>query len=121
MLQIWLKKFFTNIKKIKKTEVICEKIGGKPIQILIKYLLVNTNKDRDVDNYTKNIIDSLKEGGLFEDDNNRQVRFVSSKVNYIEVKDKRHYRAYEKAVIILDFFDEKNKIIEEFNSNFKRE
>lgn len=108
------------LKKSKNTKTISEKIGEEPIQILIKYLLVNTKKDRNVDNYTKNIIDSLKEGGLFEDDNNRQVRFVASKVSYIEVKDKRYYRAYEKAIIILDFFDEKNKIVKDFNSNFKR-
>jgi len=108
------------LNKSKNTKVIREKIGDKPIQILIKYFLVNTNKKRDLDNYTKNIIDSLKEGGLFEDDNNRQIRFVSSKINYIEVMDKKYYRAYEKAVIILDFFDERTKIIEEFDSNFKR-
>jgi Holliday junction resolvase RusA-like endonuclease len=109
------------LKKSNNTKVICERIGDRPIQILIKYLLVNTDKDRDVDNYTKNIIDSLKEGGLFKDDNNRQVRFVASKVNYIEVKDRRYYRAYEKAVIILDFFDETKGLIKEFDSNFKRE
>lgn len=109
------------LKKSKNTKLICEKIGDKPIQILIKYLLVNTNKDRDIDNYTKNIIDSLKEGGLFEDDNNRQVRFIASQVSYIEVTNKRYYRAYEKAIIILDFFYDKNRIVEEFNSNFKRE
>lgn len=106
------------LKKSKNTKSICEEIKNKPIQILIKYLLVNTHKDRDVDNYTKNIIDSLKEGGLFEDDNDRQVRFVASKVNYVKVTDKRYYRAYEKAIIIVDFFDEDNQIVKDFNSNF---
>ncbi len=108
------------LKKSKNTKKIYKKIGNKPIQILIKYLLVNTNKNRDIDNYTKNIIDSLKEGGLFKDDNNKQVRFVASKVNYIKIIDKKYYSAYEKAVIILDFFNDKNKIIENFNSNFNR-
>ena len=109
------------LRKSKNTKKICETIGNKPIQILIKYLLINTKKDRDLDNYTKNIIDSLKEGGLFEDDNNRQVRFIASKVDYLEVSDKKYYRAYEKAIIIVDFFDDKNKIIEKFNLNFKRD
>lgn len=48
------------------------------------------------------------------------IRFVASKINYIEVSDKSYYRALEKAIIIVDFFDENNEIIKEFNSNFKR-
>ncbi|HLD55787.1 MAG TPA: hypothetical protein VJB35_06005 [Candidatus Nanoarchaeia archaeon] len=113
-----MRKIMVNdLKKNKNTKLICEKIGDEPIQILIVYYLVNTEKNRDVDNYTKNIIDSLKDGGLFTDDNNRQVRFVASKVNFINVTNYNYYRAFEKAIIIVDFFDEKSKIVSAFDSN----
>lgn len=108
------------LRNSKNTKEIYKKIGNRPIQILIKYLLVKTKKKRDVDNYTKNIIDSLKESGLFEDDTHQQVRFVASKINYIVVPNKKYLRALEKAVIIIDFFDESKEMVKEFDSNFKR-
>jgi len=106
------------LKSDNNTKNSCEAIGDKPLQILILYKLVNIKKKRDVDNYTKNIIDSLKQGGLFRDDNNHQVRFVASKIEYLDVEDKSYYRALEKFIVFLDYFNEKSPVVKDFNSIF---
>ncbi len=103
------------LEKDSNTRIIREKIGEKDIEILILFKLVSKRK-RDVDNYTKNIIDSLKKCGLFKDD--KQVKFCASKIEYLNVKDAKYYQALEKAIIRIDFFSEENKICKEFNQIF---
>jgi len=104
------------LKTRKDTTSINQKIGGKDLEILILYKLVSKKK-RDIDNITKNIIDSLHRGGLFNDD--KQVKFRADKVEFIEVKDATYSSAYEKAIIRIDFFNNKNKTINAFNNIFK--
>ena len=106
------------LKSNDNTKKECERIGDKPLQLFILYKLVNIEKKRDIDNYTKNIIDSLRLGGLFSDDNNHQIRFIASKVDYLEVEDKSYYRGIEKFIIFLDFFNEQSLVVRDFNSIF---
>jgi len=108
------------IKELKnnpKTKKINEKIGKKDIEILILYKLVNKTIKRDIDNYTKNIIDSLRKGGLFEDD--VQIKFCASKIEYIKINDEKYSRALEKAIVRIDFFNDRNKVCKEFDKIFK--
>ena len=103
------------LKSDPNTKKVCEKISNSPLQICILYTLVDIKKKRDIDNYTKNIIDSLRKGGLFKDDNNHQVKFIASKVEYLDIKDKSYYRASEKFIVFLDFFNDESNLIKEFN------
>ena len=108
------KGIITDLNKDQNTKQIKEKIGKKDIEVLILYKLVNIKKKRDIDNYTKNLIDSLK-GNLFEDDN--QVKFLASKIEYIKIENKKYYQASEKAIIRIDFI-EKSILSKEFSKNF---
>jgi len=99
-----------------QTQKVKKQIGDKSIEILISYHLLKTKKRRDIDNYTKNVIDSLHKGGLFNDDS--QVRFLCSKINYITVVDPKYYRALEAVTVRVDFFNEYNKVTKEFNKIF---
>ena len=40
-------------------------------------------------------------------------------VDYIEVRDKKYYRALEKAIIRIDLFNENNKVCKSFKEIFK--
>lgn len=98
------------------TNAIAETIGDKDICIFILYCLVNTNKKRDLDNYTKNIIDGLHKSGLFKDD--KQIKLLTSKFQYINVKDKTYPFALENPVIAIDFFNDNHKIVMAVNKFF---
>ena len=102
-----------NLKNNPKIKEIYNQIGSKAIEILLLYHLAKTKKRRDIDNYNKNIIDSLRKGGLFEDDS--QVKFLASKIEYIEVKDTTYYRAWEAATVRVDLFNENNALCASFN------
>ncbi|MBI2546574.1 RusA family crossover junction endodeoxyribonuclease [Candidatus Woesearchaeota archaeon] len=102
-----------------KVKAIKEYIGQKDVEVLLLYKMVKTRKIRDIDNFTKNIIDALRKGGLFQDDS--QVKFYASKIEYMEVKDKRYYRAYEKVIVRVDLLNETNEPCKSFNAIFKGE
>lgn len=97
-----------NTKRIK------DKIGKKDIEVLILYKLVSQKKKRDIDNYTKNLLDSLK-GYLFEDD--CQVKFLASKIEYIKTKNKKYNKTLEKAIIRIDFM-KNSELSTHFNKIF---
>jgi len=109
----------SELKKDNRTQKVNNKIGNKEISIYILYKLVSKRKQRDIDNYTKNIIDGLHEGGLFNDDS--QIKFHTSKIEYINVKDEKYSTSLEKPIIIVELFNESDKVISEFNNKFRNE
>lgn len=92
------------------------KIGDKDLEVFLIYKLIKSTR-RDVDNYTKNIIDAYK-GILFEDDN--QIKLLVSRIDYInEVK--KYSRALEKVIIRIDFLGKSNitsELDKIFSNNF---
>lgn len=108
------KGIITDLNKDQNTKQIKEKIGKKDIEVLILYKLVNIKKKRDIDNYTKNLLDSLK-GYLFEDD--CQVKFLASKIEYIKTKNKKYNKTLEKAIIRIDFM-KNSELSTHFNKIF---
>ena len=83
----------------KKFKDIKEKIGDNDIEIFLLYKLVGKTKKRDIDNYTKSIIDSYK-NILFNDD--KQIRLLISKIDYLD--DRKYGASMEKVIIRLDYF-----------------
>jgi len=108
------RKLKLDIEHDPSTNEIKNKIGNKNIEIFILYKLVNKKTKRDIDNYNKNLIDCLKER-LFNDD--KQIKFLASKVDYIPVRSKKYSRTLEKAIVRIDFLG-KSKVYYEFDRLF---
>lgn len=95
------------------TSKIKEMIKDQHVEVLILYKLVSKRTKRDIDNYTKNIIDSMKKL-LFDDD--MQIKFLASKIEYIEYN-RKYSRGLEKAIVRIDFF-EKSELCSDFDKVF---